>query len=199
VQDTSSSKEQSADLQQHPSSLASSSKEGEEETEFDRDTHLDILDKSLKQVTNGKIQGILQYMFSDEDDSSWNDKHRWDDVHMSSRFGLMSHGSTNGMDGPEHNYVNFGACAAFQVSSSVLLDMPACRVAKPGSDQLAWSDCILDLRAASSQDDGGDGYIYNYQGFRCSLLDQRPFYIRDGLVGIYSINTHCQSLNYWCG
>ena len=141
---------------------------------------MDILDSSLKQVSHGKHKGILQYLFP----SDHAQKHRWDDIHMSSRYALLSHGAINGMDGPEHNYVNFGACAAFQTSRDQLLEMPACRVATPGSDQLAWSECLTNLRP-DQQEGGigdGEGYLEHYSGFRCSLLDQRPFYIRDGLV-----------------
>jgi hypothetical protein len=140
-----------------------------EETSFDRDAHVGILDKNLKRYTN---RGLLEHMFGSSENY-----HPWDDVHMSMRFSLMSHGNVNGMDGPVNNYCNFGACSAYHLGSEQLRNMPACRMAQPGSDQQTWSAALQRLR-----EDQAHGCLENYQGFRCTMMDQRKFYIRDALV-----------------
>lgn len=149
----------------------------EEEEEFDQTVHLSILDRNLKRFSK---QGLLEWMGllgnrNDHDDDS--SEEGWDDeVHMNLRFALMSHGSVNGMDGPTNNYVNFGACSAFQLSRDALLNMPACRVAAPGLDQEAWSMRLQTLR------EDPENWIDIYQGYRSTLVDGRRFYIRDAVV-----------------
>ena len=99
---------------------------------------------------------------------------------MSSRFCLLSHGPVNGLDGPVHNYANFGACGAFQLSRGDLLYMPAARMAEPGMDQQQWSLILERLRDEPKE--GGRGCISKYSGWRCTMPDRRRFYIRDGVV-----------------
>jgi hypothetical protein len=155
------------------------SEEAEEE-EFDQTMHLSILDRNLKRYSSEE-QGLLERMgllnqetTSDDSDEGWDDE-----IHMSLRFALMSHGNVNGMDGPIHNYANFGACSAFQLSRQALLSMPACRVAAPGVDQEAWS-----MRLQSLREDPDNNFMDEYQGYRSTLMDGRRFYIRDAVVSL---------------
>jgi hypothetical protein len=95
---------------------------------------------------------------------------------MSTRFALLSHGHENGLDGPIHNYANFGACGAFQLPREALLQVPAARVASPGVDQQTWSIILQRLRTDP------DNVLEDYQGYRSTLRDGRRFYIRDAVV-----------------
>lgn len=152
---------------------------------LDRDRHVDLLDKSLRYWTG---RGLFEHMYpeTDHDQESVGTterrppRHEWDDVHMSSRFCLLSHGSENGLDGPVHNYANFGACGAFQLSRHDLMFMPAARMAEPGMDQREWSMILERLREEPKE--GGRGYITDYRGWRCTMPYQRRFYVRDALV-----------------
>jgi hypothetical protein len=166
----------------------------------DRDAHVAILDKNLRQWTG---RGIFQHMFpSNDDDTHDDDKDdnidesnsttknkeekkyfEWDDIHMSNRFALLSHGAKDRLDGPVNNYANFGACGAFCISRDVILKTPAFRMAEPGFDQDEWSMKLTKLRQRS-RDDSDDSCqcIEQFCGWRCTIPDQRRFYVKDGIV-----------------
>lgn len=144
---------------------------------LDRDEHVRLLDASLRKFHPNQL-GLLEVIYGPDNAPT---RHLWDDVHMSMRFALMSHGKVNGLDGPILNYANFGACAAFQTSRSQLLDMPSCRMASVGRDQLALSDMYQQLRETNAEVPERN-ILLRYQGFRCTMLDATPFLIQDGLV-----------------
>lgn len=129
--------------------------------------HIAILDDNLKRHSK---RGLLDRMELEEEDD-------WEDtVHMSTRYALLSHGGKNGMDGPIHNYVNFGGCSAFQIGRADFLRVPAARVADPGMDQETWSMILQRLKSDP------ENVVENYQGYRSTLTDRRRFYIQDAVV-----------------
>lgn len=155
-----------------PTSSSSSSDQTDNDN-FDQSKHLSILHQNLIKFTQ---RGLLERMEISEEEN-------WDDaVHMNLQFALLSHGSVNGLDGPIHNYANFAACSAFELSRTALLQIPACRVAAPGMDQETWSMILQRLQ----QDHGN--VLEDYQGYRASLKNGRRFYIRDAVV----------RTNWWC-
>jgi len=156
------------------SSPSSDPREDTDEEALDQSEHLSILHENLERFTN---RGLLERMGLHETGFRHPGTQGWDDeVHMSMRFALLSHGSDNGLDGPIHNYANFGACAAFQLSRNALLNVPACRVAPPGMDQQIWSMVLQRLQEDS------ENVLEEYQGYRSTLTDGRRFFIRDAVV-----------------
>lgn len=147
----------------------------------DRDAHVAMLNNNLKRWTG---RGLFQHMFDDNHDNSSKSHHEWDDVHMSSRYAVMSHSSTNGLNGPVLNYANFGACGVFELSRGALLQFPAYCVAEPGWDQEEWSMTLQRLKeqGAKHKDNPTRQCIAGYAGWRCTLPGQRRFYVRDGVV-----------------
>jgi MEKHLA domain len=104
-----------------------------------------------------------------------------DNVHMSMRFALLSHGAVNGMDGPVHNYANFAALSAFSYTRQQILRIPACRMAAPGgSDQATLSQIYMTLREQQSSTTNNN-ILQNHQGVHCTQYLQR-FLIRNAIV-----------------
>jgi len=128
--------------------------------------HLRLLNDSLKNATGKSLPELM----GKTSDTYWQDE-----VHMSMRYAVLSHGAVNGFDGPIKTYANFAAVAAFSYPKKQILEMPACRMARPGLDQEELTRIFLQLKEHPAN------CIENYHGFRCTQ-DQRQFYVRDAIV-----------------
>jgi hypothetical protein len=144
----------------------------------DRDAHVAMLNANLQKWTG---RGLFAHMFEDTKDKSL---HEWDDIHMSSQFAIMSHGSSSGLSGPIINYANFGTCGVLELPRDKLLQFPAYMVAEPGWDQEEWQLALARLKELGTKysDDPTRQCISMYSGWRCTLPGQRRFYVRDGVV-----------------
>jgi len=138
---------------------------------IDRQDHVRILSDNLFKHT-GKDLLLMMDLDGNTDSPGWQDE-----IHMSMRWALLSHGADNDLDGPVNNYANFGACSAFSYAQSQILNLPACRMAVPGWDQEALTQLYSRLR------ENNPNNVIQHEGFRCTS-DQRRFYIRDALVRI---------------
>lgn len=149
----------------------------------DRDVHVRVLNDSLERHIGKGIRDFTGTSCEEAD--------CWDDIHTSTRYALHSNGATNDLDGPVNNYGNFGALGAFEMTYPQFTRMPASRMANPGLDQEEWSQVLQRVQSM-----GKEGFLQNYQGFRCTV-NQTPFFIRDALVSLHIIcATQYQNLHH---
>jgi hypothetical protein len=142
------------------------------EVVFDQTKHLRLLSESLNKASGETLQQRLAL----EEDEDWQDT-----LHMSMRFALLSHGAAvnnNGVDGPFNEYGNVAALETFSYAQQQqFYEIPAYHMASPGYDQ-------EDLtRMYEYVKDLPDGYILNYEGFRCTQ-DQRRLCLRGAIVSV---------------
>jgi hypothetical protein len=106
--------------------------------------------------------------------------HEWDDIHMNTRYAILSHSSKDGIDGPVNNYCNFGACGVFEINRDLLLGIPVKCTVNPGWNQDELSIILNRLQERNRSDDGQ--VVTNYSGWRCTLPNQRRFFVKNGLL-----------------
>jgi MEKHLA domain len=147
------------------------------------------------------IGGLMETIIGNEEDGSYDantndndvvvdqhddDSYCWspDDVHMSLRFVLLSHGAINGMDGPVHNYANFAALSIFSYTRQQMLRIPACRLAAPGAEQADLAEFYRMLREKQRSSTSTSNIVENHEAFHCTQYLQR-FFIRNALVSLF--------------
>lgn len=145
----------------------------------DRESHILLLDRSLRNLTG---RGITDRVGSSNDD---------DDICAlltSSRYALYSHGvlKPEMIDGPVNNFANFGALATFGVTYKQFVQIPSSRIAPPGFHQIQLCQTLEALELGTSriaaegtQQRGVGGFIEGYCGMRNRLdLQHQGFTFR---------------------
>jgi len=159
----------------------------------DRDSHILILDNSLRHLTGrGMLERIRDVPGYGKDHiSSLGDAAWVEEVHTNMRFAILSY-TPYGFDGPLQNYGNFAALSAYRMPWKYFVQAPAGRTATPGLDQEVWEQVIEQTKEGGK---GPGGVCENHKGFRCTGDgDQIPFFIRDAVVSFHSSS----SIDFTC-